>query len=281
MNEEYKMIFLLMLLILTPGLISLLIHRGLIHKNNKALEIITIYSVYSFCIFLVISIISHFINPNDNLLLSITNNTDLFRALFSIKFMFLALNASVILPIIIYLAKTANWFLKKSTLLNTQESPNFIVNEYSKQINEFVFGTADFYLNLSADEILDLVLFINSAVLQKKKIRLFSPDHSLKLNVAHPEIEIVSREAISKADLADNEVLLVIGNQTQEDNLEKIAPNMQSRVFRLTFDDKKLGKEGSNLLVMSSNFNEMNQNTEYIKEFLLQSLLDYVFTLVE
>jgi len=281
MNEEYKMIFLLMLLILTPGLISLLIHRGLIHKNNKALEIITIYSVYSFCIFLVISIISHFINPNDNLLLSITNNTDLFRALFSIKFMFLALNASVILPIIIYLAKTANWFLKKSTLLNTQESPNFIVNEYSKQINEFVFGTADFYLNLSADEILDLVLFINSAVLQKKKIRLFSPDHSLKLNVSHPEIEIVSREAISKADLADNEVLLVIGNQTQEDNLEKIAPNMQSRVFRLTFDDKKLGKEGSNLLVMSSNFNEMNQNTEYIKEFLLQSLLDYVFTLVE
>ena len=183
------MILILMFLILTPGLISIPIHRGLINKKNKPLEIVTAYSIYSFLIIFIIYIVSSFINPNDNFNLSINNDSDLFRALFSLKYMVLALNAAVILPVILYLIKIVNWFLKKSNLLKTQEPVNFIVNEYSKQIGEFVFGTADFYLNLSAEEILDLVLFINKAIFHKWKMYLFSPEFDLNMNNNQLDIE--------------------------------------------------------------------------------------------
>ena len=271
------MIFILIFLILAPGLISLLIHRELISRKNKTLETIAIYSIYSFCIILIFYIISYINNPNDNINLSINNDSDLYRVSFILKYMVLALNASVILPALLYLIKIVNWYLKKLALLKTQKPTDFIINDYSKQINEYVFGNADFYLNLSVKEIQDLVLFINKTILHKGKLYLFAPEYDLKVNLNQLDIEKITSENISNASLLDNDALLLIGDQIQEN----ITTKFQSRVFRLTFEEDSLNNDKGNLLLLPNHFNEKNQNTKYVQELLLQSLLGYVFTLIQ
>ncbi|MCK4801276.1 MAG: hypothetical protein KAS84_04740 [Anaerolineales bacterium] len=275
------MIFILIFLILAPGLISLLIHRELISRKNKTLETIAIYSIYSFCIILIFYIISYINNPNDNINLSINNDSDLYRVSFILKYMVLALNASVILPALLYLIKIVNWYLKKLALLKTQKPTDFIINDYSKQINEYVFGNADFYLNLSVKEIQDLVLFINKTILHKGKLYLFAPEYDLKVNLNQLDIEKITSENISNASLLDNDALLLIGDQIQENNLENITTKFQSQVFRLTFEEDSLNNDKGNLLLLPNHFNEKNQNTKYVQELLLQSLLGYVFTLIQ
>ena len=71
------MILILIFLILTPGLISLLIHR-LINKNNKTLETIATYCIYTFFIILVMYIFAYFTDPTDSFNLSINNESDLY-----------------------------------------------------------------------------------------------------------------------------------------------------------------------------------------------------------
>ena len=275
------MILIPIFLILTPGLISLLIHRELINKKSKTLETIATYSIYSFCIILIIYIISYIFNPNSNINLSINNDSDIYNVSFILKYMILALNAAVILPALLYLLKNVNWYLKKLTFLKNQKPTDFIINEYSKQINEYVFGNADFYLNLSVREIQDLVSFINRTNLHKGKLYLFTPEYDLKVNINQMDIEIISSENISNASFLDNDALLLIGDQIQENNLENITTKFQSRVFRLTFEEDSLNNDKGNLLLLPSHFNEKNQNTKYIQELLLQSLLGYVFTLIQ
>ena len=264
-------------LILTPGLISLLIHREIISKKTKTLGTIATYSIYSFCIILIIYVISYINNPNSVINLSINNDSDLFRVSFILKYMVLALNASVILPALLYLIKTVNWYLKKLNLLKTQESTDFIIIDYSKQINEYIFGNADFYLNLSVKEIQDLVLFINKTILHKGKLHLFAPEYDLKVNINQHDINKITSENISNASLSNNDALLLIGDQIQEN----IKTKFQSRVFRLTFEEDNLNNEKGNVLLLPNHFNEQNQNTKYIQELLLHSLLAYVFTLIQ
>jgi hypothetical protein len=271
------MIIILIFLILTPGLISLLIHRELISKKNKTLETVATYSIYSFCIILIIYIILYFGNPNKDFVLSINNDSDLFRALFSLKYMVLALNAAVILPAILYIIKIVNWFLKKQNLLKTQKSTDFILNDFSKQINEYVFGNADFYLNLSENEFQDLVLFINKTFLLKGKLYLFAPEYDLKVNINRLDIEKTDSKNISSVSVANNDALLLIGDQIQEN----ITTKFQSRVFKLSFEKDNLNNDNGKFMLLPNHFSEQNQNTKYIEEVLLQSLLDFVFTLIQ
>ena len=275
------MILIPVFLILTPGLISLLIHRAIINKKNKTLEIIATYSIYSLIIILIIYAISYISNPNDNINLSINNDSDLYSVSFILKYIVLAINASVILPALLYLIKILNWYIKKLALLKTQKSTEFIINDYSKQINEYVFGNADFFLNLSAREIQDLVVFINKTNSHKGKLYLFAPEFDLKVNTKQPEIEIIAIENISNAVISDNDSLLLIGDQIQENDFENIATKFQSRVFRLSFDEDSQTAGKGNLLLMPNSYNEKNQNTKHIQELLLQSLLGYVFALIQ
>ena len=275
------MILIPIFLILTPGLISLLIHRELLNKKNKTLEIIATYSIYSLSIILIIYTISYISNPNDNINLSINNDSDLYSVSFILKYIVIAINASVILPALLYIIKIVNWYIKKLVLLKTQKSTDFVINDYSKQINEYVFGNADFFLNLSVKEIQDLVVFINRTILHKGKLYLFVPGYDLKANMNQPDIEIIAIENISNAAISDNDSLLLIGDQIQENDLENITTNFQSRVFRLSFDEDSQKSDKGNLLLMPNRFNEKNQNTKYIQELLIQSLLDYVFTLIQ
>ena len=162
------MILILIFSILTPGLISLLIHRELINKNNKTLETIATYCIYTFFNILVMYVFAYFTDPTDSFNLSINNESDLYSVSFILKSMVLALNASVILPAILYIIKIVNWYVKKYTLLKSQKTTEFITYDYSKEINEYVFGNADFYLNLSVNEVQELILFFNKTILQKK-----------------------------------------------------------------------------------------------------------------
>ena len=274
------MIFLPILLILTPGLISLMIHRGLISKKNQTLEIVATYSIYSFCIILIIYIISFVNNPNSQINLTLGSDSDLYSVPFLLKYMVLAINASVILPALLYLGKVFNWYIKKLALLKTQETANFIINDYSKRINEYIFGNADFFLNLSVKEIQDLVFFIDKTVLHKGNLFLFSPEYDFNVNMNQPKIEKISSEKISTGSLSDHDAVLLVGDQIQEDILENITTKFQSRVFRLTFEEDSQKKDKGKVLLLPNHFKEKNQNTKYIQELLLQSLLGYGFKLI-
>ena len=275
------MIFIPILLILTPGLISLLIHRALISKKNQTLEIIATYSIYSFCIVLIIYIISFISNPNSHINLTLGDDSDLYSVSFILKYMVLALNASIILPAFLYLIKIINWYIKKLTLLETQKPTNFVINNYSKHINEYVFGNADCFLNLSVKEIQDLVYFIDKTVLHKGKLFLFAPDHDININKSQLKIEKISREKIHAGSFSEHDAVLLVGDQIQEDIFENIATKFQSRVFRLTFEEDSLKIDKGKILLLPSHFKEKNQNTKYIQELLLQSLLGYVVTLIQ
>ena len=275
------MIFIPILLILAPGLISLLIHRALISKKNQTLEIIATYSIYSFCIVLIIYIISFISNPNSQINLTLGDGSDLYSVSFLLKYMVLALNASIILPAFLYLIKIINWYIKKLTLLETQKPTNFVINDYSKHINEYVFGNADFFLNLSVKEIQDLVYFIDKTVLHKGKLFLFAPDHDININKSQLKIEKISREKINAGSFSEHDAVLLVGDQIQKDIVENIATKFQSRVFRLTFEEDSLKIDKGKNLLLPSHFKEKNQNTKYIQELLLQSLLGYVVTLIQ
>ena len=275
------MILLPILLILTPGLISLLIHRGLISKKNQTLEIIATYSIYSFCIILIIYIISFVNDPNSQINLTLGSDSDLYNVSFILKYMVLALNASIILPALLYLIKIINWYTKKLTLLKDQKPTNLVINDYSKRINEYVFGNADFFLNLSVKEIQDLVFFIDKTVLHKGKMYLFAPEHDFDINVNQPKTEKASSEKIRTGSFSDHDSVLVIGDQIQEDIFENITAKFQSRFFRLTFEEDSPNIDKGRLLSLPSHFTEKNQDTKRIQELLLQSLLGYVFTLTQ
>jgi len=275
------MIFILIILILTPGLISLNIHRKFIGSKTKAFESITTYSIYTFSILSFVYLISYIYNPKYNINFSINNGSDLYRVSFILKYMLLALIGSVILPALLYLIKNIFWFIKKLLFLKTKNQFNFFNKDNSKQINEYIFGNADFYLNLSVKEIQKLVFFINNILFQKGKLYLISPEINLLIKHNQLEIEKISSENINNLLLTENDALLLIDDQIQESHLGDIKTIFHSRVFRLTFDDDNKIFEKGNSLFLSEHFNEMNVNTKYIQELVLQSLLGFVLTLVQ
>jgi hypothetical protein len=280
-NGDIEMIFLPILMILTPGLISLLIHRGIISKKNQTLEIIATYSIYSFCIILIIYTISFVNNPNSQINLTLGSDSDLYNVSFILKYMVLALNASIILPALLYVIRIINWYTKKLALPKDQKQNNFVIDDYSKRINEYVFGNADFFLNLSVKEIQDLVFFIDKTVLHKGKLFLFAPEYDFDLNVNQPKIKRISSEKIHTGAFSEHDSVLVIGDRIEEDLSESINTKFQSRSFRLSFEEDSPNTHKGKLLSLPSHFTEKNQDTKRIQELLLQSLLGYVFALIQ